>query len=155
MTDYNDLSVKGLVESAKAIYGDTPMAKLAATQAILESGLYKGKPSRLAKEGYNLFGIKGQGNAGSINLPTTEHVGMDNIKIDADFAKYSDYKSSFEGHKKLMSKQRYANVWNARNEYEAFQSVKDAGYATDRNYPNLLSSVYDKYVSQYFNPPQE
>jgi flagellum-specific peptidoglycan hydrolase FlgJ len=152
MTDYNDLSVKGIVESAKAVYGDTPMAKLAATQAILESGLYNGKPSNLAKKANNLFGIKGKGNNGYITLPTTEHVGDQNLRVNANFASYSDYKSSFEAHQNLMKKSRYANVWNAKDQYEAFQAVKDAGYATDRKYPELLRGVYDKYLSPYFQP---
>lgn len=155
MTNYNDLSIKGLVESAKATYGDTPMAALAATQAILESGLYKGKPSNLAAKAYNLFGVKGKGNDGYITMPTTEHVGDQNLRVNANFAKYSDYKSSFDAHKNLMSKSRYSNVWNAQSPYEAFQSVKDAGYATDRRYPELLSGVYDKYVAQYFQPKQQ
>ena len=151
MTDYNDLSIPGLVESAKSIYGDTPMAALAATQAILESGLTRGKPSGLASKAYNLFGIKGKGDAGYVTMPTTEHSGSQNYRVNANFAKYKDYKSSFEAHQNLMKKSKYANVWKAQTPYEAFKYIKDAGYATDRNYPGLLGGIYDKYVSPYFN----
>ena len=150
MTNYNDLSIKGLIASAKAVYGDTPMAALAATQAILESGLTRGKPSKLASEAKNLFGMKGKGNEGYVGMPTTEHVGSENIRVNANFAKYSDYESSFKAHQNLMKKSRYSNVWDAQDPYQAFQAVKDAGYATDRKYPQLLSNIYDQYVKPDF-----
>lgn len=153
--NYNDLSVQGLVKSAVAIYGKTPMAALAATQAILESGLYKGNPSKLARQAYNLFGVKGKGDAGSVNMMTHEDTDQGMIQVSQPFAKYKDYESSFNAHKTLMNKPRYANVWNAQDPYEAFDSVKNAGYATDRNYPKLLTNVYDKYVKSYFEGGEE
>ena len=150
MTNYNDLSVKGLVESAKSTYGDTPQAALAATQAILESGLYNNNPSRLAREGYNLFGIKGDGDDGTIELPTNEELNGEMVRVNAPFAKYKNYESSFNAHKTLMKKERYKDVWGAETPYDAFDSVYNAGYATDSKYPKLLRNVFDQYVKQYF-----
>lgn len=148
--DFNDLSIQGLIKSAESVYGKGPMAALAATQAILESGLYNGKPSRLAAEGYNLFGVKGQGDDGTLDLYTNEDTENGMIRVQQPFAKYKSYQSSFNAHKALMQKPRYSNVWNAKDPYEAFANVKDAGYATDRNYTRLLSQTYDKYVKPYF-----
>lgn len=148
----NPFSLDNVVAGARSAYGDSPMAKLAAAQAVLESRLL-GKPSGLAREHFNLFGIKGKGTAGSASMMTTEHVGSSNVRLPQNFAKNKSIADSFVQHKNLMSKPRYKAVGQAMSFEDAAAAVKQAGYATDRNYTKQLIDIYNKKLSPYFDNP--
>lgn len=146
-----NLSVKSIVEAAKAQYPDNPaLAQLTASQAILESRL-TGKPSGLASNHNNLFGVKGKGTAGSVSMPTKEFVNGKWIKINAPFAKNSSIQDSFQQHGKLLEKDRYKNVRNAATFEDASDQIYKAGYATDPTYTRQLREINNKYVLPEFN----
>lgn len=143
--------MRQIAEAAKRTYPNQPhMAKLAAAQAVLESGLAGKKPSGLASKHNNLFGIKGKGTAGSVNLKTGEHLNGQNVTITAGFAKNATLEDSFAQHKNLLSKSRYSKVMGSQSFEQAAYEVKKAGYATAPNYTDALIRVYKTHLAQYF-----
>lgn len=144
--------IQQVVDAAKRTYPDKPhMAKLAAAQALLESGIASQKgPSGLAKNHNNLFGIKGSGTAGTVNMRTGEHLNGQNVTITAGFAKNNTVEDSFQQHKNLMSKPRYRKVMEAQSFEQAAHEVKAAGYATAPNYSQALRDVYNTHLARYF-----
>lgn len=146
------IDMQQLKTAAQNAWPNNPlMQRVALTQAILESGLQDGKPSALASNYYNLFGIKGAGSAGSVGLPTTEYVNGQPQKIVDNFARNQSYDDSFGQHRNLLNKKRYAPVMAATNPYDAFVALQQSGYATDPRYPDKLNSVYSKYVAPLFD----
>lgn len=142
--------VKALCNS---VYQDKPiLAKLAAAQAILESNL-SGKPSKLAVEGNNLFGIKREGTDGWINFNTKEQdkKGKEST-INAGFGKNLTLGDSVHQHRQLMlngtkdKPDRYEAVLKATTFEEAAKAIKDCGYATDVSYTKKLIQIYKEYL---------
>lgn len=126
-----------------------PMVML--SQAIIESsGLVNGQwmpgESLLAKSANNYFGIKAStGWKGkTITLTTGEYVNGQKVYVNGTFRKYDTVEDSLADYVKfLKSNPRYtkAGVFSAANEREQAERLKSAGYATDPNYPGLISSV--------------
>lgn len=127
-------------------------ASLTIAQAILESNWGK---SGLTINANNLFGIKGTGTAGSVNMPTTEYVGSTPIRTSAKFRKYNNWAESIADHSKLIlngtkdKPTRYHGVLGA--DYKtACYAVWKGGYATDPDYPGKLVSLIERYeLHQY------
>lgn len=151
--------IKQIVNAAKEIFPQNMvLAKLAAAQAVHESRLMS-KPSNLAINYNNLFGIKGTGTAGSISLPTWENINGKDIKINANFARNKTLADSFKQYKnyletsglKSLGKQRYEKVLKASTFLEAATNIKLAGYATDPKYTINLISIYNKYLKDLFS----
>ena len=135
--------------SAESVFLGAPvMAKLAVAQAILESGL-QDKPSKLALQGNNLFGIKYNKNKHKnyIELETTECVKKKCHKIVAKFAKFSSIYESFEALKVVYDHPRYKEVHKASSCSEAGYAAKKAGYATDPNYSKKIAVICSRYDS--------
>jgi flagellum-specific peptidoglycan hydrolase FlgJ len=131
-----------IVDAAELVYGaDSIMSKIAVAQAQQESGIVKGA-SGLARDANNLFGIKGTGTAGSVNVKTHEYVKGKKIYIMADFAKNASITDSFVQHCTLMHKPLYKAVIAAKTFVEAAKALQNAGYATDPNYPKNLLAAY-------------
>lgn len=133
---------------AKKSFPNNPiLADMTAVQAILEAGLRRSPPSKLAYEHNNLFGIKGKGTAGSVNMMThewSEKTGM--VEIMQPFAKNISVEDSFAQHNKLFDLPRYQNLKMAKTFEEAARLIRLDGYATDPNYTLLLIEVYNQYV---------
>jgi uncharacterized protein (TIGR02594 family) len=127
----------------QAFPGDPVRQQLAVAQATQESGLL-GTPSKLATQGNNLFGMKGQGTQGSLNMPTTENVNGQNQKQMAGFAAYKSPQESMEAYKNLMSQPRYQDVMKASTFEEGANALQKDGYATDPNYASALINVNSK-----------
>lgn len=129
------LSIPNIQSMAAQTFPDNPiMQRVATTQAIEESGLLGGHPSRLASQNNNLFGISGH------------DVTMNN-KSGNDLHSYAEYDSplaSFNAYRNLMNNPRYAAVRNAKTPQEAFQALQQAGYATDPNYAQNLNNIYNE-----------
>jgi len=126
-------------------YGVLPSLTIA--QAAHESGW---GDSSLARGSNNLFGIKGIGTAGSVNLPTEEEVNGKNVKVMADFRAYHNQVESIDDYGKLLTNSRYKNVLTAPNYKAAAFSVYNAGYATDSNYPGkIIGVIEDNKLYQY------
>jgi len=120
-------------------YGILPSLTL--SQAILESN---SGDSILAKSYYNLFGIKGTGTAGSVQLPTWEEVNGKKENIFADFKVYHNYNESLTDHAKLLTTDRYKDVKNAPNYKSGAIALYNAGYATDSGYAGKLISIIEQ-----------
>jgi lysozyme len=137
--------------SIKAANGDVEQAKLTATQALLESGLL-GKGSTLSNKYNNFFGIKGTGTAGSVTMPTYEDVGGRMVKVNAAFRAYRSADEGFTAHEEFLKKNsRYKHVLAANTFEEKAHLIKQAGYATDRNYTSKLINTYNSNLAKYFD----
>lgn len=141
----SNYNIKTVIAESRSLFKyNKVIADLAASQAILESNLY-GRPSKLAYYDNNLFGIKGEGTAGSTWYQTRECF-KKCINVDAKFAKNSTLKDSFKQYADVIERNRYYNLWNAKTFEEAARLIKKDGYATDPTYSKQLIQVYNKYV---------
>lgn len=122
-------------------------------QAIVESsglvnGLWYPGESLLAKVANNYFGIKAssQWKGKTITLNTGEVYNGVKVTVPGVFRVYaSPVDSMIDYVNFLRSNPRYttAGVFTAATPAIQAQRLKDAGYATDPNYPGLLISVYE------------
>jgi flagellum-specific peptidoglycan hydrolase FlgJ len=139
-----------LKTQAAQAYPDNPnLQQVAITQALLESGLLS-HPSQLAMNSNNLFGIKGQGTAGSVNMPTQEYSSGQMQNVNSNFAQNKTIADSFMQHRNLLNKPRYAPVLASQTPSDAFNALQRAGYATDPNYANKLNNIYTNYVAPLY-----
>lgn len=145
-----------LVKSvAEEVFKDKPIvAQLCLAQAILESRL-QSTPSKLALKYNNLFGIKGQGTKGRVNLGTEEQDKSGNVnKVTAGFAFNGSVEDSINQYKKLLEngtsdkKDRYKKVLEAETFEEAATEIRKAGYATDISYTKQLLGIYEKVIKK-------
>ena len=121
-------------------------ASITLAQGILESSSGN---SPLAKNANNHFGIKCK----------TDWKGETYIQDDDEknecFRKYKTVLESYEDHSKfLKDRQRYAFLFDLpRTDYKAWaQGLKQAGYATNPNYPQLLIRYVEEHkLHQYDN----
>ncbi|WP_208558884.1 GW dipeptide domain-containing protein [Marinilactibacillus kalidii] len=124
-------------------------ASIMIAQASLESDY---GTSTLAKNGNNLFGMKGTYNGYSIVKRTWEHINGVNTYVDADFKFYPNFASSLNDN---ANKLRNGVSWD-RNYYNGTWvrntlSYKDATkwltgrYATDPNYNTKLNTIISTY----------
>lgn len=120
-------------------------ASITLAQAILESAAGQ---SYLAVAANNHFGIK----VGS--SWTGPYVTKDDERSNEKFRQYSSPEESYEDHSLFLQKQRYASLFNlAPTDYRGWAyGLKDAGYATNPQYPNLLINLIETYdLAQYDN----
>ncbi|MFC5282593.1 glucosaminidase domain-containing protein [Pedobacter alpinus] len=118
-------------------------ASITMAQAILESGVGK---SDLAKYANNHFGIK----------CTSDWNGKgyykDDDKKDDCFRVYKNPEESFRDHSEFLKRKRYAFLFELdKNDYVGWaKGLKQAGYATNPKYPDLLISLIERYnLSQF------
>lgn len=114
-------------------------ASITLAQGILESGAGKGK---LAQAANNHFGIKCHTGW------TGESVNHDDDAAQECFRKYNHPSESYRDHSLfLTSRSRYANLFKLdKGDYEAWaKGLKDAGYATDRKYPDKLIGLIERF----------
>ena len=118
-------------------------ASITLGQILLESGgSYAGGLSGLAYKGKNLFGMKGEGTAGSIYLTTKEQGSNGTYATTAKFRKYNSFTESIEDHGKLLSSVRYQQKTNSATTIREYAgALQSAGYATDKNYADKLMNV--------------
>lgn len=113
-------------------------ASITLAQGILESGAGKG---RLAVEANNHFGIKCHGWEGY-------KIYHDDDAAQECFRKYDEALSSFEDHSKFLTgRSRYANLFKLKpDDYKGWaKGLRQAGYATDRQYPEKLIGLIERY----------
>ncbi|MCE3295771.1 MAG: hypothetical protein K0R65_1485 [Crocinitomicaceae bacterium] len=112
-------------------------ASITLAQGILESG---NGNSDLAQQANNHFGIKCAGWNGE-----TFH--KDDDQKGECFRKYKNAGESYEDHSLfLKGKTRYAALFNFElTDYKSWaQGLKDAGYATNPKYPQLLTEIIER-----------
>lgn len=147
--NYNTYNVSQYIERFKAIavkemkqYGIPASITLA--QAILESGTGN---SDLAKYANNHFGIK----------CTSDWAGKGYYKDDDQkndcFRVYDNPDESFKDHSNFLKRKRYAPLFElGRNDYQGWAyGLKQAGYATNPQYPQLLINLIEKYQLQQYD----
>lgn len=123
------------------------LASLTIAQAALESDWGR---SSLARDGKNLFGIKGVGEAGSGLYWTREYSGGEWIRVQARFRHYHDWIGSIRDHSQLLQKPRYRRVVGAGDYRTACREIEAAGYATDPGYAEKLIDLIEHYkLHQY------
>jgi len=137
--------VKKVFDAAQqeALVSGVPAAVTAA-QAILETGYGKWVPIDLytKKYSYNLFGIKGIGTAGSVQVYTHEVINGKRIKIIDKFQAYHSFSESITGRTKFLKQnKRYKFLFNTKDPQEWAEGLQKAGYATDPNYAKILISI--------------
>lgn len=114
-------------------------ASITLAQGILESGSGE---SRLAKKGKNHFGIKCTSDWNGRTIRE------DDDKKDECFRRYRKAKHSYRDHSEFIAtKKRYAFLFEYdKRDYKSWaQGLKQAGYATNPNYPTLLINLIEKY----------
>jgi flagellar rod assembly protein/muramidase FlgJ len=120
-------------------YGILPSLTIA--QAILESGWGKSHIKN------NLFGMKaGASWAGKVAVrETKEFINGQWITVQAKFRAYDSFNESIEDHAKLLgTASRYKKVVQAADYKDACQTVWQAGYATDPEYPGKLINIIEQ-----------
>ena len=113
-------------------------ASITLAQGILESASGKG---RLAIKANNHFGIK-------CHEWTGAKIYHDDDKKQECFRKYKDAKYSFRDHSLFLTeRKRYSGLFLLKKEdYKGWaKGLKDAGYATDRKYPQKLIGLIERY----------
>lgn len=142
----NLIVVKGIIK--EALLYNTILADVCFAQAILESGLTKSPPAKLALEDNNLFGIKGYGLHGKF----AERIGHEYIHgkwltfVHEKWAKNDSIEESVEQWKQLMNLPRYHNLHNVGSFEEAAKMLVEDGYATDPKYSNKLIKIYEEVI---------
>ena len=137
---------QGAMDGAK----EGVLPSITAAQAILESGWGS---SELAKApNNNLFGIKDSEDwhGEIVTVPTQEYLNGDYITVNAAFRKYATWNDSVVDHAKFFTstewrKDNYRKVVNETDYRIAAQELKNAGYATDPNYPGKLIRLIEAY----------
>ncbi len=113
-------------------------ASITLAQGILESG---SGSSELAKYANNHFGIK----------CTSDWKGKayykDDDKKDDCFRVYQDPNESYKDHSQFLKRKRYAALFELdKNDYKNWAvGLKNAGYATNPKYAELLINLIEKY----------
>jgi peptidoglycan hydrolase-like protein with peptidoglycan-binding domain len=125
-------------------------ASVTLAQAVLESGWGK---STLSTKANNFFGIKGEGPAGHVLMPTKEFLNGKWVTVNAKFRKYDSPAGSFADHGKfLRENSRYANAFKHTDDAARFaREIHKAGYATDPAYSDKLISIIKQYGLERFD----
>jgi len=123
-------------------------ASILASQCILETGWGKRIPidKHTGKFSYNLFGIKGKGTNGSVEIWTHEYINGKKVGVIADFRAYNNYAESFIDYGNLiLGKKRYKDAVINKNDPEKYiRAVWKAGYATDPKYPGKVLAIAEQ-----------
>lgn len=134
-------ALRPAAQAAEAKYG-VPAAVILA-QAALETGWGK----HLAA-GFNLFGHKGEGPAGSNTTRTREVENGRDIYINAKFAKYNDFFEGVEYHGKRFHNGYYDKAVNNYKQFkdpDRFARDITGIYATDPSYGAKLIQIMNQY----------
>lgn len=133
------------------------LPSISIAQAALESG-WGG--STLAKApNYNLFGIKASSDwtGPTVKMRTQEWSSSKGYYyVYADFRVYSSWAHSIEQHGAFFTntawrKNNYRKVIGEKNYKTAAQELRNAGYATDPNYPGKLVNIIEQYNLQQYD----
>jgi flagellar protein FlgJ len=141
--------IKSLLPAAQKILEKTPMQPvMLVAQAALETGWGKKVINKAdGSSSHNLFGIKAddrwQGE--KANVQTLEYKDGVAKKQNAQFRAYESVEDSMRDYIKfLASDSRYSQaLQNADNPKKYFESLQNAGYATDPDYAKKIVKIID------------
>jgi len=121
-------------------------ASIKMAQALLESGAGQ---STLAKKANNHFGIKcGGAWTGKTYYREDDDYDKNGHLIKSCFRKFKNVEASYFAHSEFLTNQsRYSSLFSlSTSDYEGWAyGLKDAGYATDKRYPQKLIDLINKY----------
>ena len=124
-------------------------ASVTLSQGLLESGFGNGELARIAN---NHFGIK----------CTSDWKGRsyykDDDRPDDCFRVYNNPEESYRDHSEFLKRKRYAKLFELdKNDYVGWAyGLKEAGYATNPKYPQLIINTIKRYsLDQYDRPEGE
>lgn len=136
---------KMISEAYKAKKNTNLPASIIASQAIAESAWGKKIPIDIItfQFSFNLFGIKGEGIAGKVLDYTHEYVNGERILTKCYFRAYNNYWQSFLDYGNFIKNNpRYHKaLLVTKDALEYLKAICDAGYATDKNYYNLIKEI--------------
>jgi flagellum-specific peptidoglycan hydrolase FlgJ len=154
VTAYTSYTVISYIDRFKAIavkemnLNGVP-ASVTLAQGLLESGFGNGELARVAN---NHFGIK----------CTSDWKGRSYYKDDDRpndcFRVYNNPEESYRDHSEFLKRKRYARLFELdKNDFEGWAyGLKEAGYATNPQYPQLIINTIIKYkLDQYDRPEGE
>jgi len=121
-------------------------ASITLAQGLLESG---NGNSTLAREANNHFGIKC-----NIDWKGKTILQDDDAKGEC-FRVYNNPEESYKDHSEFLKRKRYAPLFQLdKNDYKGWAyGLKQAGYATNPKYPELLIELIERYsLAQYDRP---
>jgi hypothetical protein len=127
------------------LYGIPASVTLA--QGLFESGNGNGDLARIAN---NHFGIK----------CTSDWKGKsyykDDDQVNDCFRVYDRPEDSFRDHSEFLKRKRYAKLFELdKNDYVGWANgLKEAGYATNPKYPQLIIGVIQKYSLDQYDRPE-
>lgn len=126
------------------LHGIPASIKLA--QAMLESG---NGNSRLALEANNHFGIK------CTPEWTGGRISHHDDRPDDCFRIYGNPEDSFRDHSSFLLRRRYEKLFTLdKNDYKGWaKGLKEAGYATNPRYADLLISLIERYELYQYDSP--
>lgn len=131
----------------EALISGVPAAVTAA-QAILETGYGRAVPTDIntKRYSYNLFGIKGVGTVGSVDIYTHEVINGKRVRIIDKFQAYNSFSESIAGRTAFLKKNmRYKFLFNSKDPKAWAEGLQKAGYATDPNYAQNLISIMESW----------
>ena len=105
--------------------------------------------SRLAAEGFNLFGVKADPSwhGAVITMPTREFSSGRWVVVPARWRKYDNWQSSIDDHATfLLSNPRYQGAFASTTGATFARAVAAAGYATDPDYASKIVSIIATYA---------
>lgn len=117
--------------------------QIQAAQWSLESGWGVKRPKDLntGVDSLNMFGIKGEGPAGSVESWTTEEIDGEKVQVRARFRAYNTLEESLEDHARLLTKDHYKPAMACGGDLACWAKMlgpEGCGYATDSKYPQKL-----------------
>ena len=133
---------KGIAISEMNKYGIPASIKLA--QALLESG---NGNSSLARDANNHFGIKCGGVWKGKSIVKSDDNPNDCFRV------YENPEQSFRDHSEFLLRKRYEKLFALdKNDYKGWaRGLKEAGYATNPRYPELLIDLIERYELYKFD----
>lgn len=131
ISQYKDVAIREMNQ-----YGIPASIKLA--QALLESG---NGNSYLAREANNHFGIKCGGVWNGKSVQRADDNPNDCFRV------YDNAEQSFKDHSQFLLRKRYEKLFALdKNDYKGWaKGLKEAGYATNPRYPELLVDLIERY----------
>lgn len=126
-------------------------ASVTIAQAALESAWGQ---SKLAREAHNLFGIKGTGPAGYVEMSTWEVVNGQRIQTTARFRRYHSRAECLEDRSRILTTlSRYRDVREAGTPELQARALQECGWATDPKYAEKLINVIMQYGLELYDVP--
>lgn len=123
------------------------LASIIIAQAALECGWGKTVPTdeKTGRCSYNIFGIKGEGPVGCIEIPHPEFENGKEVWYMAKFRCYHSYEECIRDYEKVIMQECYKPVREARTPDEAAYCLYKCGYATDPLYAEKLISIINQH----------